>query len=48
MQHHRWKAALVALTVALSAGVAACGDDEEEPAGGGAAAGGGEKDYNMT
>ena len=48
MQHHRWKAALVALTVALSAGVVACGDDEEEPAGGGAAAGGEEKDYNLV
>ena len=48
MYHQRWKAALVALTLALSAGVAACGDDEEEPAGGGAAAGGGEKDYNLV
>ena len=48
MHHHRWKAALVALTLGLSAGVAACGDDEEEPAGGGAAAGGGEKDYNLV
>ena len=48
MHHQRWKAALVALTLALSAGVAACGDDEEEPAGGGASAGGGEKDYNLV
>ena len=47
MQHHRWKAALVALALGLSGVVAACGDDEEEPAGGGGASGGGE-DYDMT
>jgi ribose transport system substrate-binding protein len=47
MHHHRWKAALVALTLGLAAGVAACGDDEEEPAGGGAASGE-KKDYNLA
>jgi ribose transport system substrate-binding protein len=49
MQHHRWKAALLALAVGVSGfGIAACGDDEEgEPeAGAGAEAGG--EDYNMT
>jgi ribose transport system substrate-binding protein len=47
MQHHRWKAALVALTLGLCGVVAACGDDDEEESGGGAAAGGGEQ-YDMT
>jgi ribose transport system substrate-binding protein len=46
MQDHRWKAALVALTIGLSGVVAACGDDEEESAGGGAASGG--EEYDMT
>jgi ribose transport system substrate-binding protein len=31
----RWKAALAAVVLGLSTGVAACGDDEEEPASGG-------------
>ena len=48
MQHHRWKAALVAVTLGLSGVVAACGDDEEEPAGGGATSGGGGEEYDMT
>jgi ribose transport system substrate-binding protein len=49
MQHHRWKAALIALTLGLAGVVAGCGDDEEEPAGGGSASGGGEqKEYDMT
>jgi ribose transport system substrate-binding protein len=47
MQHHRLKAALVALALGLSGVVAACGDDEEESGGGGAASGGGET-YDMT
>ena len=47
MQQHRWKAALVALALGLSAGVAACGDDEEEPAGGGGASGE-KKSYDIT
>jgi ribose transport system substrate-binding protein len=47
MQHHRWKAALVAVTLGLSGVVAACGDDEEESGGSGAASGGGES-YDMT
>jgi ribose transport system substrate-binding protein len=42
---HRWKAALVALALGLSAGVAACGDDDEEPAGGG---GGGAESYDIV
>jgi ribose transport system substrate-binding protein len=47
MQHHRLKAALVALTLGLSGVVAACGDDDDEaPAGGGAEEGG--QDYEMT
>ena len=33
MQHHRWKAALVAVALGLSGVVAACGDDEEESGG---------------
>jgi len=47
MQHHRWKAAFVALALGISgAGIAACGDDEEAAGGGG---GGGEKqDYDLT
>jgi ribose transport system substrate-binding protein len=48
MQQHRWKAALIALTLGLSGVVAGCGDDEEEPAGGGAAADGEQKEYDMT
>jgi ribose transport system substrate-binding protein len=49
MQHHRWKAALIALTLGLAGVVAGCGDDEEEPAGGGGSAGGGEQEeYDMT
>jgi ribose transport system substrate-binding protein len=48
MQHHRWKAALVALTLGLSGVVAACGDDEEEPAGGGSASSSDKKDYDLT
>jgi ribose transport system substrate-binding protein len=49
MQHHRWKAALIALTLGLAGVVAGCGDDEEEPAGGGSASGGGEQEeYDMT
>ena len=48
MQHHRWKAALVALVVGLSGVVAACGDDEEESGGGGGAASGGGESYDMT
>ena len=48
MQHHRWKAALVALALGLSGVVAACGDDEEESGGGGGAASGGGEDYDMT
>jgi ribose transport system substrate-binding protein len=47
MQHHRWKAALVALALAVSGiGIAACGDDEEPSGGGGTS--GEKKDYNMT
>jgi ribose transport system substrate-binding protein len=48
MQHHRWKAALVALVVGLSGVVAACGDDEDESGGGGGAASGGGESYDMT
>jgi ribose transport system substrate-binding protein len=48
MQHHRWKAALVALTLGLSGVVAACGDDDDESAGGGTASGGGGEEYDMT
>jgi ribose transport system substrate-binding protein len=48
MQHHRWKAALVALALGLSGVVAACGDDEEESGGGGGAASGGGESYDMT
>jgi len=47
MQHHRWKAALVAVALGLASGVAACGDDEEEPAAGGGGSGGG-KDYKLA
>jgi ribose transport system substrate-binding protein len=48
MTQHRWKAALVAAALGLSAGVAACGDDDdEEPAGGGG--GGAEQEsYDIT
>jgi len=46
MQHHRWKAALVALTLGLAGVVAACGDDEESASSGGG--GGDKKDYNLT
>jgi ribose transport system substrate-binding protein len=46
MQHHRWKAALVALALGLSGVVAACGDDEESSSGG-TASGGSEK-KNLT
>ena len=46
MQHHRWKAALVALTLGLAGVVAACGDDEETASSGGG--GGDKKDYNLT
>jgi ribose transport system substrate-binding protein len=48
MQHHRWKAALVALAIGLSGVVAACGDDEEESGEGGGAASGGGESYDMT
>jgi ribose transport system substrate-binding protein len=44
---HRWKAALIALTLGLAAGVAACGDDEEEPASGGSS-GGEQESYDIT
>jgi ribose transport system substrate-binding protein len=47
MAMHRWKAALVALALGLSAGVAACGDDEEEPASGGGS-GGEQESYDIT
>ncbi len=47
MQHHRWKAAFVALAIGLSGVVAACGDDEEEPAAGGSASAE-KKDYKLT
>ncbi|HKH17021.1 MAG TPA: ABC transporter substrate-binding protein [Solirubrobacteraceae bacterium] len=46
MQHHRWKAALVALTLGLAGVVAACGDDEETASSGGGGAD--KKDYNLT
>ena len=46
MQHHRWKAAFVALALGVSGlGIAACGDDEESASGGG---GEEKKDYNLT
>ncbi|MGI8780057.1 MAG: ABC transporter substrate-binding protein [Solirubrobacteraceae bacterium] len=45
MQHHRWKAAFVALALGISgAGIAACGDDEEAAGGGG----GEKQDYDLT
>lgn len=47
MTQHRWKAALLAAAIGLSAGVTACGDDDEEPAGGGD--GGSEQEsYDIT
>jgi ribose transport system substrate-binding protein len=48
MQHHRWKAALLALTLGLSGFVAACGDDDDEASGGGSASSSEKKDYNLT
>ncbi len=48
MQHHRWKAALVALVLGVSGVVAACGDDEESTGGGTASGGSDKKSYDMT
>jgi len=48
MQHHRWKAALVALVLGVSGVVAACGDDEESSGGGTASGGSDKKSYDMT